>query len=63
MTNWQSLGQSIKEITENANQEKFTGVIVLNLSFCCGGLRRVDYFEQKLLTIAKKLDKGQDIEV
>ena len=63
MANLNYIGQSIQEITDNAKQEQFTGVIVLNLSFCKGGLRRVDYFEQKRLTIVKKFDKGQDIEV
>lgn len=63
MTDWQSLGQSIQEITDNAKAERFSGVIVLNLSFCCGGLRRVEYFEQKLLTIENKNGKGQDIEI
>ena len=63
MIDWNCLGQSIQNIEKNAKNESFTGVIVLHLAFHCGGLRDVKYYQQKLLTIDKNGDKGQNREV
>ena len=54
LSNWQLLGQSIQEITNNAKVERFTGVIVLHLAFHCGGLRDIKFYQQHLLTLEKK---------